>query len=405
MLRETEPIQRSADPPLHAAQSAPSRTSSGATSRSTIVARQLEAQALHARRLAAAAAERQAAAAERQAAEAQRAAERERHVAELELKASLAAIEAGASQRGGSRGTRSRASVQDWVNNVIPNPTEQHLLSANPPFRFDDTVVQCATQGPRAPRGLGAAACDRSPQQYRPEDGGVTRLVNSLEKLINKVNSPVTKTDLPTFDGKSYLDWLALKRAYENTAQGLSASDNLTRLSCALRGAAREAVAGLLAAARAPAAVLAALDARFGRPELVVMHEVAAVRALPKVNYDGKDLAIFASRVRNCVEVIRLLNQPDYLCSPELFQALWSKLPLLLRPRWLDYAHSCVDCVSKIEMFADFLSREVDLQYRFGGVMDYTSPGAARQTAYRDRCAGKREPEKELEAQRWIEAV
>ncbi|XP_073961015.1 uncharacterized protein [Choristoneura fumiferana] len=283
-------VQRSADPPLHAAQSAPSRTSSGATSRSTIVARQLEAQALHARRLADIENERERLEAERQAAAAERAAERERHVAELELKASLAAIEAGASQRGGSRGTRSRASEQDWVNNVIPNPTEQHLLSANPPFRFDDTVVQCATQGPRAPRGLGAVACDRSPQQYRPEDGGVTRLVNSLEKLINKVNSPVTKTDLPTFDGKSYLDWLALKRAYENTAQGLSASDNLTRLSCALRGAAREAVAGLLAAARAPAAVLAALDARFGRPELVVMHEVAAVRALPKISCRVKSI-------------------------------------------------------------------------------------------------------------------
>lgn len=141
----TPSVQASADSPPHAGQSAPSRTSSAATSRSTIVARQLEAQALHARRLADIenerererhAAERHAAEIERQAAD--RAVERERHVAELELKASLAAIEASASQRGGSRGTRSRASVQDWVNNVTPNPTN-NIYSV--PTHLSDTTT------------------------------------------------------------------------------------------------------------------------------------------------------------------------------------------------------------------------------------------------------------------------
>lgn len=152
-------------------------------------------------------------------------------------------------------------------------------------------------------------ARDRSPERSSPADGGVNRLVTSLDKLISKVNHEVTKTDLPTFEGKSYFDWLVLKRASVNTAQNLSASDILTGVTCALRDAAHEAVVGLLEGA----APLAALDARYGRPGLVVMHEVAAVPALPKVSYDGRDHGIFGSRVRNCVGVVRLLDQPDYL--------------------------------------------------------------------------------------------
>ncbi|XP_063386428.1 uncharacterized protein LOC134672453 [Cydia fagiglandana] len=381
--RDTAPLaQQGAGPAPHEPRPTPSRAASGASSRSsaTIVARQLQARAQHARRLAEIDKERERQATERELSIV--AAERERKVADLELEANLAAIEARGSSRHGSHGTRSRASVQEWLNNTIPNTTEQHLLSANPPFRSDDIAAQREPLGPRVPHGASAAAYENSPEQNRPEDGGVTRLVNSLDKLINKVNQ--TKTELPTFDGKSYLDWLALKRVYENKADSFSPTENLARLSRALRGAAREAVAGLLAAARDPGAVVAALDARFGRPELVVMHEVTAVRALPKVSYDGKDLVIFASRIRNCVEVIRMLNKPDHLRSPELFQALWSKLPALLRPRWLDYAHSCNGSASKIEMFADFLSREVDLQCRFGGAVDYAPALNSRPIGSRD---------------------
>jgi hypothetical protein len=82
-------------------------------------------------------------------------------------------------------------------------------------------------------------------------------------------------------------------------------------------------VAALLVSAREPDVVLRALDMRYGRPELVVA-----------------DFAIFASRVRNCVEVICLLDRTptEYLAAPELFQAIISKILPLLRAQWLDYA-------------------------------------------------------------------
>lgn len=59
------------------------------------------------------------------------------------------------------------------------------------------------------------------------------------------------------------------------------------------------------------------------------------VRALPRVSGEGKDFAIFASRVRNCVEVIRLLDRTEYLASPELFQAIILKISPLLRAKLL----------------------------------------------------------------------
>jgi hypothetical protein len=99
-------------------------------------------------------------------------------------------------------------------------------------------------------------------------------------------------------------------------------------------------VAALLVSAREPDVVLRALDMRYGRPELVVAHEATVVRALPRVSGEGKDFAIFASRVRNCVEVICLLDRTptEYLAAPELFQAIISKILPLLRAQWLDYA-------------------------------------------------------------------
>lgn len=41
------------------------------------------------------------------------------------------------------------------------------------------------------------------------------------------------------------------------------------------------------------------LDRRFGCPEQIVLREVAATLALPKLSIDNKELAGFASRVRN----------------------------------------------------------------------------------------------------------
>ncbi|XP_052750564.1 uncharacterized protein LOC128200612 [Galleria mellonella] len=171
---------------------------------------------------------------------------------------------------------------------------------------------------------------------------------------------------LPFFDGKP-LDWLTFKRVYDNTKSRYSDSDNLTRINMALRGEAHDAVAVLLVSAQDPTQVIQALATRFGRPELIVLQEVAMMRSLPKVNIDCSDLHKFACRVRNSVEVMKLLEQRCYLESPELFQSILSKLTPLLRTRWADFAASHFHQeVTKLELLASFLTQEVDLQLKFG---------------------------------------
>lgn len=369
------------------APTAPSRPVSTASSRSsaTVVAKRLAAEAQHARRLADLEAQEMRRLADMQAQEmrrrladleaqqASRLVALERETAELEHRAELAAIEADASQHS-SRS--SRTNIEKWFSkSMISNPE----LNKPNVFRLPDHKMSVAplTEAATAPQTrraapTAAAACS---------DGAeVPHLIKSLEVLINNVNkgnSPAINI-LPRFDGKSHLDWLSLKKCFENTQASYSAGNNLARLNAALTGAAREAVAALLVSAREPGVVLRALDTRYGRPELVVAHEVAAVRALPRVNGEGKDFAIFASRVRNCVEIIRLLDHSEYLTSPELFQAIISKISPLLRAKWLDYAARYeAGGLSKLENLADFLAHEIDLQSRFGMIPEPTTASYA----------------------------
>ncbi|KAL0831974.1 hypothetical protein ABMA28_001474 [Loxostege sticticalis] len=171
-----------------------------------------------------------------------------------------------------------------------------------------------------------------------------------------------------------------LKRAFQDTSSKFTDAENLARLSHVLKGAAREAVSMLLVMATSPNDVLEALDRRFGRPEQIVLQEVNAVRALPKLGTEVKELHIFTTRVRNCVEVAKLVQHSDYLRSPELFGALLSKLSPLLRARWLDFAETHEDAgQARVELLSHFLNREVDLTMKFGGVLETVSSSPSQQ--------------------------
>ncbi|XP_063541585.1 uncharacterized protein LOC134750352 [Cydia strobilella] len=316
------PLVDSTTAPPAPSQSRPVSTSS--RSSSTVVARRLAAEAQHARRLVELeaqqirhrrelereAAERQAA--ERQAAEldARRLADLERVTADLELKAEIAAIEADAS-RHSSRS--SHVNIDQWFckseaafnheNTLINNNIFRDLETEAPralvasPARTATVRRDCGaaiTVAPFGRRDYGAAMT-AAPLE-RPESGEVPQLIKSLGVLVESVNKgighAINRVPLPRFDGKSHLDWLGLKKAFENTQGSYTAANNLSRLNTALTGAAREAVAALLVSARDPGVVLNALDARFGRPEIVVAHEVAAVRALPRVSAEAAHVEV-----------------------------------------------------------------------------------------------------------------
>lgn len=382
----------------------------------TVTARKLAVEAQHARNLA-----RMELAAQEEEMKSQLAAKKyelEKNAMELEHQAELAAIEAENSEHG----TRSRGSIQDWLEKgnesiVLPNisksnhdilPNDQHSKQSNQLAVTQINTIQnnirnikdnnfpqasipsyndvCNDAARTEPPFTSQTSFQRNdyglvPSAAHQRQGDVDpvhQLVSAFDRLVNKIqptnsNHQKLNINLPIFDGKSPLDWLVFKRSYIDSAGTYTPSENLGRLSVALKGAAREAVCVLLATALQPSVVIQELDRRFGRPEQIVLREVASIRILPRINNDLKELSMFSSRVRNCVEVVKLLNETDYLHSPELFSVLINKLPILLRTRWIDYAaaratanaHGPESSSARVEMLSEFLAREVDLRAKF----------------------------------------
>ncbi|XP_063821243.1 uncharacterized protein LOC135071381 [Ostrinia nubilalis] len=207
--------------------------------------------------------------------------------------------------------------------------------------------------------------------QDTPTD--IQQLAEAITSLAaSKQQSPrVSDLKLPLFDGRIQ-DWLLFKRTFDLTKAGFSPLENQARLNFALRGVARDEVGALLASARDPDVVMSALEARFGRPEHIVLNEIAQVKALPRLSSidGGREMCQFACRVRRCVETIRVLNQAEYLASPELCNTIVSKLSALLRARWADFAFSRCHTKCRLELLADFLSHENEIHSKFGFIPD-----------------------------------
>lgn len=408
----------------HSAQGTRPHSVSTHTSRSsaTAIAKKLAVEAQHARHLAKLEIAEMQAQSERRTAElelerrtAQLELERrtaelklERRTAELELRAELAAIDVENS--GKSCSGRSDTSVKKWLHCVESNQNEHNnnttvLSSNNKNKQLQSTEIQVGENNPSSyPQlvrhdSVPPSAANPRPTTSQPSisrDGVhatgnykgndcMSRLADALELLAQRDGVPPTRAkhfnvSLPTFDGRSPLDWLMFKRAFFDTEQAYSTVENLARLNQALKGAAREAVGTLLVMARHAFDVVEALDRRFGRPEEIVVQEVNSIRALSKLGNEVRELNIFATRVRNCVEIARLLEHHDYLRSPELFGTLLSKLPHLLRTRWFDYAKVNWTGQPKVELLSNFLSHEVDLAMQFGYVTEATTSSHRERT-------------------------
>ncbi|XP_073943295.1 uncharacterized protein [Choristoneura fumiferana] len=118
------------------------------------------------------------------------------------------------------------------------------------------------------------------------------------------------------------------------------------------------------------------LEQTFALPEMVVLNEIAVVRNLPKISFDQKELNQFACRLRNCIAVIRNLDQIEHIYSVELFHSVLNKLTPILYSQWKDYAYRSDRSVPKIILLSEFLDIEAVKHNRFGLIPDYTKrPG------------------------------
>ncbi|XP_047992014.1 uncharacterized protein LOC125230827 isoform X2 [Leguminivora glycinivorella] len=167
-----------------------------------------------------------------------------------------------------------------------------------------------------------------------------------------------------------------LQREQEVARQRLDFEQNLVRLSGALRGQALEAVSSLLYTSERPEEVLHVLEQTFALPEMLVLHEIHLVRNLPKLSFDQKDITNFASRLRNCLAVIRNLDQIEHLYSVELLHSVISKLTPILYSQWKEFAYKSDRSVPKIQLLSEFLDIEAIKHNRFGLIPDYArKPG------------------------------
>ncbi|XP_052752379.1 uncharacterized protein LOC128200994 [Galleria mellonella] len=322
--------------------------------------------------------------------------ERERQLAALqvevensELRAELAAIEANGSCTGSRASHRSSTRVvndtERWVENT------QFIKSHEDRDIRDISAVECGQQcfvplpgsSVLPPTATRAAASPVIACISQPCNNGVPVAVDISPPLINTdanilkavadtaaaakalASGRVANLELFPFFGNP-LQWLQFKRIYDVTKSNFSTLGNLSRLQSVLKGPAYEAVATLLMATDDPDEVVRALEENFARPEFIVFREVSHLKNLPRLGNDLKELSTLANRVRNSIATIKLLNQSEYLYSPELFYAVLGKLNPTMKIRWTDFATQDTTRRPKLELLSEFLRRELDQHIRFG---------------------------------------
>ncbi|XP_073962014.1 uncharacterized protein [Choristoneura fumiferana] len=166
------------------------------------------------------------------------------------------------------------------------------------------------------------------------------------DRLISRLATP---RELPYFTGDS-IEWLHFKSAYDESTSicKFSDSENLWRLRKSLRGDAKEAVTDLLIGNTPPAAVMEALELRFGRPEVIILNLTTQLKKLPALPTTYHN--------NTCPKSARLLTQS------ELASAVLSKLPSTLIGKWTDFAYQkLAEGKPRLEILGTFLKHEAEM--------------------------------------------
>lgn len=245
-------------------------------------------------------------------------------------------------------------------------PTREHVREATP--CSSEAVAEEATVNlPRQPyKGDQHPQLEGYGNKTAPQVSDIEKLTNAIVSIAKPSNSSNCKVQLSSFSG-NMSEWLLFKRTFDDTKANFTANENIARLRNALSGEAKEAVLSLLLCSTDPEPVMRSLESRFARPKQIVLNELASIRNLPKVGKEPNALAIFASKVKNCVSIVNLLSESSFIHSPELIYILVSKLNPLLQNKWCDYAaERCVPGYAQIEVFTRFLEVEADKQANFG---------------------------------------
>ncbi|XP_049302713.1 uncharacterized protein LOC125775825 [Bactrocera dorsalis] len=161
--------------------------------------------------------------------------------------------------------------------------------------------------------------------------------------------------ELPKYDGKPS-EWPMFYAAYNQTTEvcGFSDEENLLRLRQALEGPALKAVKNLLLHSSCVNQVMATLQMRFGRPELIISVLQRQICELPPPSESHLESIVdFAVEVQNICTTMSVSGLTGHLNNPEFEQRLVSKLPGLLPAYWGMHKRSLTAC--NLQNFSDWL--------------------------------------------------
>ncbi|XP_061717883.1 uncharacterized protein LOC133525593 [Cydia pomonella] len=287
----------------------------------------------------------------------------EADLAQVDAEEAQSDSERGSEANGGAPSNRAQANVEQWLSQghdettYIPQPDvpyqpQQQALPPNPaPAPVNLPIVRQPDVPSDSIRELALTLKDIMTNSSAKRE----------DRLLSRLSTP---RDLPIFSGDS-VEWLHFKKSYTESTRvcEFSESENLERLRKALRGDAKDTVTALLIGNTPPAAVMEALELRFGRSDVIIMNLTTQLKKLPSLPTSYQhDLIDFSIKVNNCVATIGALNKPDYLRSPELASAVLSKLPSTLIGKWTDFAYKKLDeDQPKLTLISEFLKQEAQM--------------------------------------------
>lgn len=243
--------------------------------------------------------------------------------------------------------------VEEWLKLM-----NEDTRPAPPPPRVE--------RGPAGQDGRGQGDYEdhsrhRGKEEPRPARHDIAALAEAITMATRQASREAPKflQELPLFNGQSNA-WLPFKAAYEETARGFTATENIARIRRSLRGVALEAVQNLLLSNPEPAIIITTLERRFGRPEAIVMGEMEKIRSLQKISENPRDLLIFSNKIANIVATVEALKKIQYLHSPEMSRVVVEKLSPITRNKWYDYAARTKEDVPELKRLSTFLNEEAD---------------------------------------------
>lgn len=174
--------------------------------------------------------------------------------------------------------------------------------------------------------------------------------------------------NLPEFDGNDIMQWPAFISEFDRSTRKFHVenSENLRRLSFALKGKAKSAVQHLLSHPDNVQRIIRLLENNYGRKEWILLNLKEKARNLPQVKEDDiESHKRFFNDVMGIIGTMKSIGGTHYLEDFELIICLANKMPQLSRAMWGRHKLNLQSDQSTVTLddFADWV--ETDLQTMF----------------------------------------